>query len=153
MILYMYIGRGWQPQGTKYLCQQKPLVTSVICYKFKKNLFKVWFYTIVFIILYMYIGRGWQPQGTKYLCQQKPLVTSVICYKFKKNLFKVWFYTIVFIILYKNIAPGQGQTAPREQRFDVNRNVLSLHSFVASLKKMFLKSDFIQFFSWFNTCI
>ena len=44
------------------------------------------------------------------------------------------------------IAPGQGQTAPRGQSFDVNRNVLSLHSFVASCKKIFLKSDFIQFF-------
>ena len=45
------------------------------------------------------------------------------------------------------IAPGQGQTAPRGHTFDVNRNVLSLHSFVASLKKMSLKCDFIHFFS------
>ena len=44
------------------------------------------------------------------------------------------------------IAPGQGQTAPRGQSFDVNRNVLLLHSFVASFKKMSLKSDFIQIF-------
>ena len=51
------------------------------------------------------------------------------------------------------IAPGEGQTAPRGQSFDVNRNVLSLHSFVASLKKMSLKSDCIYFFSLFNTCI
>ena len=50
------------------------------------------------------------------------------------------------MILYMYIAPGQGQTAPGGQRFDVNRNVLSLHSLVASLKKMSLKSDFIQFF-------
>ena len=50
------------------------------------------------------------------------------------------------MILYMYIAPGQGQTAPRGQNVDVNRNVLSLHSFVASLKKMSLKSDFIQFF-------
>ena len=40
------------------------------------------------------------------------------------------------MILYMYIAPGQGQTAPRKQSFDFNRNVLSLHSFVASLKKM-----------------
>ena len=57
------------------------------------------------------------------------------------------------MILYMYIAPGQGQTAPREQSFDVNRNVLSLHSFVASFIKMSLKSDFIQFFLWFNTCM
>ena len=44
------------------------------------------------------------------------------------------------------IAPGQRQTAPRGQKFDVNRNVLSLHSFVTNFKKMSLKSDFIHFF-------
>ena len=50
--------RGRQQQGTKFSCQQKPLVTSVICYKFKQNLFEVWFYTIFFMILYMYIAPG-----------------------------------------------------------------------------------------------
>ena len=49
------------------------------------------------------------------------------------------------MILYMYIAPGQGQAAPRGQRFDVNRNVLSLHSIVASFKKMSLKSDFVLF--------
>ena len=29
------------PQGAKFLCQQKCLVTSFICCKFKKNVFKV----------------------------------------------------------------------------------------------------------------
>ena len=43
------------------------------------------------------------------------------------------------------IAPGQGQTVPRGQSFNVNRNVLSFHLFDASLKKMPLKSDFIPF--------
>ena len=50
------------------------------------------------------------------------------------------------MILYMYIAPGQGQTAPRGQRFDVNRIVLSLQSFVESFKNISLKSDFIQFF-------
>ena len=53
------------------------------------------------------------------------------------------------MILYMYIAPGQEQTAPRGQSFDVNRNVLSLlynHSFVANFKKMSVKSDFILFF-------
>ena len=44
------------------------------------------------------------------------------------------------------IAPGQGQTAPRGQNFDVNRKALSLYPFVASFKEISLKSDFIQFF-------
>ena len=43
------------------------------------------------------------------------------------------------------IAPGQGQTAPRGQNFDVNRKVLSLYSFVARFKEISLKPDFIHF--------
>ena len=44
-------------------------------------------------------------------------------------------------------SPGAGADSPRGQSFEFNRKVLSLHSFVASLKKMSLKSDFKQFFS------
>ena len=43
------------------------------------------------------------------------------------------------------IAPGQGQTAPRRQSFNVNRNVMSFHSFDASFKKMPLKSGLILY--------
>ena len=39
------------------------------------------------------------------------------------------------MILYMYIATGQGQTASRRQNFDVNRNVLSLHSFEYKFKK------------------
>ena len=48
--------------------------------------------------------------------------------------------------LYMYIALGQGLTASWGQDFDVNRNILSLPSFVASFKKISLKFDFIQFF-------
>ena len=44
------------------------------------------------------------------------------------------------------IAPGQGQTAPRGQSCDVNRKALSLYTFVASLKEISLKSNFIHIF-------
>ena len=44
------------------------------------------------------------------------------------------------------IAPGQGQTAPAGQNFDVYRKTLSLYPFVASFKEVSLKSDFIHFF-------
>ena len=47
------------------------------------------------------------------------------------------------------IAPGQGQTTPWGQNFDVNRNSLSLCPFVASLKKVSLKSDLLPFFMCF----
>ena len=49
------------------------------------------------------------------------------------------------MILCMYIAPGQGKTVPWGQSFDVNSNVLSLHSFIASFKNMSLKSDFIHF--------
>ena len=51
------------------------------------------------------------------------------------------------MIIYMYIAPEKEQTTPRVESFHVNRNVLSLHLFVASFKQMSLKSDFIQFFS------
>ena len=47
------------------------------------------------------------------------------------------------------IAPGQGQTAPRGQNFDVNRKALSLYPFAASFKEISLKSDFMHFFFFF----
>ena len=50
------------------------------------------------------------------------------------------------MILYVYIAPEQGLTTPWGRNFDVNRNILSFRSFIASLKHISLKSDFIQFF-------
>ena len=44
------------------------------------------------------------------------------------------------------IAPGQGQTTLCGQNPDVNRKALSLCPFVASFKKISLKSDFIHNF-------
>ena len=49
------------------------------------------------------------------------------------------------MILYLYLAPEQGLTNPWGRDFDVNRNILSLRSFVSSLKNISLKSDFIQF--------
>ena len=48
------------------------------------------------------------------------------------------------------IALGQGLTTSWGQNFDVYRNILSLRSFVASFKKISLKSDFRQFFHDFK---
>ena len=69
-----------------------------------------------------------------------------VCCKFQTNLFEVWFYTIFFMILHMYIAPGQRQTTPRGQSFDVNRNVLSLHSFVTSFKKCLWSLILYNFF-------
>ena len=50
------------------------------------------------------------------------------------------------MILYMYIAPGKGQTTPWGQTFDVSRKRLSLCPFVAGLKKIALKSNFIYIF-------
>ena len=50
------------------------------------------------------------------------------------------------MILYLYTAPGNRLTTFWGQNFDVNKNILSLRSFVASFKKISLKSDFIHFF-------
>ena len=46
-----------------------------------------------------------------------------------------------FMILYMYIAPGQGLTTPWGRNVCVNRNILSLWSFVASFKNISLKFD------------
>ena len=54
------------------------------------------------------------------------------------------------MILFMYIALGQGQTTSWGQTFDVNSKPLSLGPFVASLKKIALKSDFIYIFFMFH---
>ena len=101
------------------------------------------------MILYMYIAPGQgliTPWGRNFDVNRNILSLPLFVANFKKISLKSDFIQFFFMILYMYIAPGQGQTAPREQSFDVNRNVLSLHSFVASFIKMSLKADFIQFF-------
>ena len=78
-----------RPQGTKFWCQQKGLITFPICCKFQRNPLEVWFYTIVFMIKYMYIAPG---QGTKFWCQKKGLITLPICCTFQRNLFGLILY-------------------------------------------------------------
>ena len=63
----------------------------------------------------------------------------------KKSLWSLILYTF-FMILYMSTEPGQGLKTTWGRNLDVNRNSLSLRSFVASLKKMSMKSNFIQFF-------
>ena len=80
-------------------------------------------------------GQGQTTPGDKIL-----MSTETSCHfghllqVLKKSLWSLILYNF-FMILYMYIDPGQGQTAPRGQSFDVNRNVL-FHSFVASFKKM-----------------
>ena len=106
-----------------------------------------------FIYVYSPGARAENPLGINFRCQQKALITSTICCKFKTNLFEFWVYTHFFMFFHMYIAPGQGQTTLCGQNPDVNRKTLSLCPFIASFKKISLKSDLIHNFSCFCTCI
>ena len=155
--MYIATGQGQTTPGDKILMSTETSCHFSHLLQVSKNLFEVWFYTIFFMILYMYIhvalGQGLTTPRRRNFVNRNILSLWSFVASFKKNLFEVWFYAIFFMILYLYIAPGQGQTAPRGKSFNVNSNVLSFHSFDASFKKMPLKSDFIQFVLWFNTCI
>ena len=68
----------------------------------------------------------------------------------KKSLWSLILYIFFhdFIHVY---SPGAGADNPKGWNFDVNRNILSLRSFVASFKKISLKSWFYTIF--FNDLI
>ena len=69
----------------------------------------------------------------------KKISLSLILYIFLFFFFSFFFFYYDFIHLYSVGAGTRGQSS------DVNRNVSSLYSFVASLKKS-LKFDFMQYF-------
>ena len=80
-------------------------------------------------------GRGRQPTGPNFWCQQENLITWLFVASFKKISSTSDFIHIFSWFNKMYIAVGQGQTTPRGQNFDVNRNLLSLRSFGTSFKK------------------
>ena len=132
--MYIAAGQGQITQGDKIL-----MSTDTLCHLghllqvSKKSLWSLILYNFFLDFTHVYsAGAGADsPLKLTFWCQQEHLVTSVTCCKFQKHLFKVWFYTF-FSWFYTCIPPWQGQTGPRGQRFDVNRNVLSLYSLQVS---------------------
>ena len=88
------------------------------------------------------------PRGQNFDVNRNLLSLQLLATSFKKISLKSDFIQFFFMILYMyiHVAPGQGLTTPRGRNFYVNRNILTLLSFVASFKKISLKSDFMQFF-------
>ena len=155
--MYIAGGQGQTTPGDKIL-----MSTETSCHfrhllqVSKKSLWSLILYNFFFMILYMYIAPGQgltTPWGRNFDVNRNILSLPSFVASFKKNLFDVRFYTIFFHDFIHVYSPRAGADSPQGINFDVNRNVLSLHSFVISFKKMSLKPDFIQFSSWFNTCI
>ena len=114
------------------------LWSLVACFK---NIFALWFHAHFLMILYLYIApaRSDNPLGPKYWCQQKDLITLVICYKFSSTS------DFIHLINVYSHRPW-GRQPPRGQNFDVNRNILSLQSFVTSFQKISLNLILYTFF-------
>ena len=107
-------------QRTKSWCQQKCLVTSFICCKFKKKcLWSLILYNFLHDLIHVYSpGAGAEsPQGIKFWCQQQGLITLPICCKSQKNFFQVWFYTIIFHDLIHVYSPAIGAYSPQGTKF------------------------------------
>ena len=137
--MYIVAGHGQKTPGDKIL-----MSAETSCHfghlpqVLKESLQPLTLYTSFYDLKNVYSCRSAadNPRGQNFDVNRNPLVTSIICYKFKKNLTEGWFYKIFFMILYMYIAPGQGLTTLWGWNFDVNRNILSLRSFVASFQKI-----------------
>ena len=152
--MYIAAGHGQTTPGDKILMSTETSCHfSHLLQVSKKSLWSLILYNFFHDFIHVYTcspragadklttPRGWNVYVNRNILSLWSFVAS-----FKKNLFEVWFYAIVFMILYMYVAPGQGQTAPRGQSFNVNRNVLSFHSFDAS----FLKNAFeVWFYTFF----
>ena len=150
-------GRGWQSLETKFWCQQEHLFTSVICCKFQKISLKSDFIQFFhdFIHVYSPGARADSPQGTKFGCQQKRLVTSFICCKFKKK-------SLQSLILQEKKKKKKKKKDLRYRiesenhqgtKFWCQQKRLVTPFICYKFQKISLKSDFIHFFPWFDTCI
>ena len=102
-----------------------------------------------FISVYSSGARAENPLGTNFWCQQKALIPLL---QVSNKSLEFWFYTYFLMFFHMYIAMGKGRTTLCGQNSDVNRKALSLCPFVASFKKISLKSDFIYIFVCFYTC-
>ena len=150
MILYMYVARdrGWQPLRDEIL-----MSTGTFCHfgghllqVSKTSLWSLILYNFS-MILYMYVAP-WQGQTAP----RGQILMSIETYRHFIHFFTslkkcLWSHHL------KVYSRMSGTVNPRGQNFDVNRNPLSLWSFVTSFNKISLKSDFIEFCLWFYTCI
>ena len=150
-LIHVYSPRAGadNPLGTNVDGNRKPLQLCPFVASFKTISMKYDFKHILNDFIHVYSHRVGtdNPLGTKFWCQQKALITLPIRCKLKKR--NLILYTLLMIV-YMYIAPGQGQITPWRQTFDVNRKPLSFCLFVAGLKKIALKSDFIYIFFMFH---
>ena len=115
---------------------------------YKESLQPLTLYTSFHDLINVYSRRSGadNPRGQNFDVNRNLLSLKSFATSFKKISLKSNFIHLFFMILYMfiHVAPGQRLTTPRGRNFYVNRNILSLWSFVASFKKHLF--DFMQFF-------
>ena len=130
------------PLGTNVDVNRKPLSLSPFVASFKT------ISTRFFMFFHMDIAPGWgrQTPVVKILkSTERPYHFDHLLQVLKKSLWSLILYIfLMFSRMY--IAPGQEQTTPWWQNFDVNKKPRSLWPFVASFKMISLNSDFIHIF-------
>ena len=137
------------PRGQNFDVNRNLLSHLSFATSFKKISLKDDFIHFFFMDLYMFIAPGQgltTPWGRNFDVNRNSLSLRSFAASFKKIFLKSDLIHFFFMILYMYIAPGQWQTTPRGQSFGVNRNVLSLHSFVASLKRNVFEVWFYSLF-------
>ena len=151
MLLYMYIdlGQGLTTPWGRNFDVNRNILSRLFVASLKKILFEVWFYKKKkFIILCMYIAPGQRqtaPRGQSF-DTNKLSCHFIHSLQFWKKCLWSLILNNFFHDLIHAYSPRAGADRMPQTKFCVNRKALSFYPFVTSLKKISLKSDFIQFF-------
>ena len=115
---------------------------------YKESLQPLTLYTSFHDLINVYSRRSGadNPRGQNFDVNRNLLSLQSFATSLKKNLFEVWFYTIFFMILYMYIHVATGQPLGDEIFMSTGTSCHFGH-LLQVLKKISLKSDFMQFFS------
>ena len=162
MILDMYIhvapGQGLTtPRGRNFYVNRNILSLWSFVASFKKNLFKVWFYAIFFMILYMYIAPGQgqtAPRGQSFSVNRNVLSFHSFDASFqKKCLWSLILYNLFYDLIHV-YSPGAGADSPQGTKFGCQqKGIITLPICCKFQRNLFEVWFYTFFFSWFNTCI
>ena len=104
--------------GTKFLCQQKFLITLSICSQFKKKFFEAWFFTVFLCVFFPHVYSPKQGQTThcyiNFMTTERPFLFAHMLQVSKWSFWNLILYTFL-MILYMYMALGQGQKPPGDK--------------------------------------
>ena len=151
--MYIAPGRGRQPIWDKnFMTTERPICLYVASFKMissKSDLIHIF---NDFIHVYSPGARTETPLGKLSMSTESPYHFIHLLQVSNKSLWILILYTVIHVMFFHlYITPGQGQTTLCGQNSDVNSKAFSFCPFIASFKKVSLKSDFIHNFSCFYT--